>query len=399
MSLVQKIEPTEAGGENSGPEISPDLSQESVQDSSKETVQDSGQEGTAVLERTVAELLPTVPFEENYLETIQKIGLSHRISFEDMDELLGVWENRLYYISYKERGLSIYKLDFLEEDAEPEAIYSLEEGSLWYYRSMIKDKIYLLVLETSEKEGRPFRIDEISLDGQVQEIYSKDSAHAPIVYDLPEHLIVNYEADGYCVMEAVGLEDHLVKQIDKRELARDGKGNMSGDYILYGGGVEPDGFYYEIISLENEYLDAEGSAAVYYYDFETESADIVLNPPNKSHFLSGGRDYIVRCIYAYEAPLSVSGEFYRRQGDELNFCKMYELYTTNDLLWLKELRDGCAAGYTAQENILILDVERMQKSAYSIPEKGMKSSNVVLADGKIYYVYKENALLCFLILK
>lgn len=94
--------------------------------------------------------------------------------------------------------------------------------------------------------------------------------------------------------------------------------------------------------------DSGGSTAIYYYDFETESADMFMLPLNKSEFLSEGRDYVVRCIYAYDYPRGVSGEFYQRQGDEVGRCSITELYTTNDLFWLKELRGGCAVGYTAK---------------------------------------------------
>ena len=117
--------------------------------------------------------------------------------------------------------------------------------------------------------------------------------------------------------------------------------------------------------------------------------------------ISGGRDYIVRCIYAYDFQLEFSGEFYQRQGDELNSCRIYGLQTTKDLLWLKELRDGCTIGYTAEGRIMFLDVNKMQKSFYSIHEEGLRNSNVVLMNEKIYYVLydKENIFLHIMDLK
>jgi len=327
-----------------------------------------------------------VSFEDNYVSSCKTIELSAHIGTE-FNNLLGVWEDKLYYIYFKDNGLTLYKINYLDKNAEPEVVYNLDEGTVWYYMSMIKDKIYLQVC-LYEKMKFTFWINEISLDGQVQEIYPRTIAlKAPIIYDIPGYLIVNYWTGEHCIMEAICLEDPCFRKlIAKKELiSKDAK--MSGEFITYGGSLDAGGLYYESVILQNEELDSGGASIIRHYDFETDQTVGVLRPEGKSAFLTGNEDCMVRCIYAYNFPLEVSGEYHQLRDKKVKF-QLPELYTTNNLIWLKQSDDGYAVGYTGKD-ILILDGDKMQKAVHTILDeenKDKRKTKVILMENKLYYI-------------
>ena len=77
------------------------------------------------------------------------------------------------------------------------------------------------------------------------------------------------------------------------------------------------GVYFQIISLENELLDFEGSSALYYYSFQKEEVVLKLNLTDKIIYIDGDEDVIVLEYYSVDNPREQTGKIISFQDNTI----------------------------------------------------------------------------------
>lgn len=330
--------------------------------------------------------LEKIDFEENYIESIESIDLTDVLVNEEVHTFLGIYEDDLYYISYGEVGLDVYCVESFTDSPQVKKIYSCDEGRIWYFCRLYEDKIYIEV--TSEEWYSTLL--EIGIDGTCKTIYTlDDNIWNPIIYEVPGYLMINHQRDNKCLLDVINLENpNPMHTVRETELIQNEDGTYTGEYILYGGGSENQGFYYEVVSLENEYLNKGTNSEIYYYDLEKEENRYVLKPSNKSVFLSGTEQYVFRCCYGSPVAYQISGRICWNDGEEKLDYGIPGVSTGNDLRKVEVYDDSKFLGIT-HDNLVMVDVENFTTACYELEGENLERTLGYYVSGKHYYIVKN----------
>ena len=83
----------------------------------------------------------------------------------------------------------------------------------------------------------------------------------------------------------------------------------TGQLPIYAGGDE-NGVYFQVITLDREMLDFEGTSALYHFSLETRTVNPVFELSDKITYMSGNDDLIILNYYSIDAPTELTGRIF-----------------------------------------------------------------------------------------
>lgn len=312
---------------------------------------------------------------------------------------IGVVNDHIYYDQLSDMGkMDIFDLaNFSSDEPMLNTLFSTEDYSIWLGSEIINNAIYLPAI----KDGSAFALDiiKVGLDGSSDIIYSVPSSIGlPTVYFVGEHIIISTTHNNKTRIvdyNSSSLESTIVKETSYFK-ASDGK--RTGEFILYGGSLEPSGFYYELIELDNEDLEAAGQSNIFFYSFDDHSESLVLQPDEKSLFVTGDDEFILISEYELENPARVSGKLYHFSDKLIEVSEIPEISPGYDLFGAKKIKNYIVA--FNQKDIFFIDTSAQRYSIYSYrndtnynvydDDNPRHISSAILSDDIIYYFEFSN---------
>lgn len=110
-------------------------------------------------------------------------------------------------------------------------------------------------------------------------------------------------------LKIINIETLESQVVDKRKCTITSDGYYNGDIIIYCGGLDRT-IYYQVVSLDNEILELEGSAIVYGYSFSKQEMEKVLSLKQKVQFITGDEERLYVSEYSFEDANVKTGKIY-----------------------------------------------------------------------------------------
>lgn len=305
----------------------------------------------------------------------------------DVDE-----KNGKLYTSFTSSEKTIYKVNNLYNNNHEILLYESENVFATALSGIYKDTLY--VVETLS-EGDKFTTEIVLIDSKknVNKYKVSTMDKIPYVQQIDDILIINYEIVNKNIVESYlvcfDMDTKKLNIIAKNNYLINSSGNVTGDYILFAGGLG-DIIYYQIVKYRNEDLEKEGTAYVYRVNKkDMRNSKKAINLNEKLIFISGNDNIIITSDYIYEAPFYDSGKLYVRKNDNWLYHVIPGITAGNDIIGVHEINKNTLLIFTSEDYYLYDYKEKKYMKNSYIKESGMYSS-IKSYKSKFFYLEKIN---------
>lgn len=315
--------------------------------------------------------------------------------------LLGTSNNNIYYSDYKIPNNDVdsptMNFNVLEDYASNpvnKLLYSFNNYTYWSFCSVQNDTIYFAPVNVIDDT---FTFQIIAIDNNGNELKISDmieSKSAPYIFSLNNYIVMTYVTIDGSVIEYIELDEGERKLIANTFFKIETSGSITGDFILYSGSLDDCGFYYEVVTLNNEFLEEQGIVKVYYYSIEKQKTFFIYATNKKSLFITGDKNIMLSSQYELLDPTITTGVLYTKINNKYYSAKIREIQPGFDLLGASRIDNGYIAAYN-NSNIFLIDPENMNYEVFnyiSYDDSTEKNSNIVFDKGNIFYLnfYENN---------
>lgn|GEM_PF-2633116 len=332
-------------------------------------------------------------------ENIYSFKKFNSLSEKDLSKILLIgFDAENYYFGEPDQEYYNYYVAN-KKDNSLKVLYKLPLSNDIFFEEIYDGK---LLVGAGYWEDNTCHFQLISINkGKGSIIYKVDTVGAPIVTVTGNHVILNHietigdinSGQNEGIIGSINLDDNRYKEITSTKFTRNYP-NYNGSFIMYEGGWD-DGFCYEEVKMSNESIeeDNSGTCSIYYYSFNDDKSEKLIDFPHKLSFIRGDNecfitsDYLLRSndnsgkitirengtYHSYDIPGVVSGidiqDCYKLSDkDILVFnSENYWIYNLNSKMYYKEkykyLNDN-------PENYISLDIKAHGRQfAYLEPNK------------------------------
>ncbi|MEA1975189.1 MAG: hypothetical protein U9N10_06470 [Bacillota bacterium] len=157
----------------------------------------------------------------------------------------------------------------------------------------------------------------------------------PYIYVKNETILINYtvkeaEVGKYTtILDEINFRTLESKRIASKSYVVNKNGLYTGEAIVYTGGSRDD-TYYQVLTLDNEYLDSAKKIAVYHYNRKNEEMKNIGKLEKIALHITGNEDCILISEYNYKKPIKNSGKIFT-DNLKKEIMTIKEVYSGNDI--------------------------------------------------------------------
>lgn len=268
--------------------------------------------------------------------------------------LIGYDKKYIYVIHYDEESTLISRINYIEKYIEKgiyiksdRMIYSshLTNNVLYIGEYEVKDNILLTSLKRISLEGNDFSKEE--------EIFYNEYSKFPEINYSEEYLTIGYVKDNNYIIGYINYDDDEFIEIYRSEFVINENHLYEGDVLLNANGMG-DGIYFQIISLDNEQLDFEGTQRLYFYSFKDDKSITKLELSDKITYVKGNEDIIVINNYSVDNPREQTGKILSfKEGFYIDILETRAANSINNFL----LKDRLLF-ITSYRNLYVYDFDK-----------------------------------------
>jgi hypothetical protein len=284
------------------------------------------------------------------LESIDYNITGESINFLGEEKIAGGF---LYSFIAESGDLIIFRDNTVEYDVT-EFIYGSNKKIEFYKINSFKNGIVLLEVYKNDNYNENYnKKDKLAYDITVsQNQFYVDIKHSytgegfrildriftvkmPYMYVKNDTILINYtvkeaeEGKYTTILDEINFRTLESERIVSKSYVVNKNGLYTGEAIVYTGGSADD-TYYQVLTLNNEYLDSAKKITVYHYNNKNGELKNVGELEKIALHITGNEDYILISEYDYEKPIKNSGKIFT-ENLKKELMIIEEVYSGNDI--------------------------------------------------------------------
>ncbi|MCL1935668.1 MAG: hypothetical protein FWF57_04765 [Defluviitaleaceae bacterium] len=139
--------------------------------------------------------------------------------------------------------------------------------------------------------------------GRIFEIFSP---RFPFVYHSNDYSIIIYIQDNTYILGYILNSNNMFNEILRYEITNHENDLQTGMFPIYAFGNSY-GIYFQIVTLENGFLDFDGKSSLYFYSFETNTYEEILRLKDNIVHINKKNDILVFEYFGIDTPRELTG--------------------------------------------------------------------------------------------
>lgn len=307
--------------------------------------------------------------------------LSDGTDFNDI--YLAYSKENAYFASYEDNSLLINKVSY--SDYEVDTIYkntkdiSSKTPPIITYSEVINDSLVIGEAYHLEK-GFSFILREIDLKYfEAKVLYEKFVSKLPYISETGSNVFINYETweedKRLSTLDMINLNTGISENIASKEAKISADGLLFGELIVYAGGLDENGVYYQVLELNGETIEESKIQWAYYYNIQDKLNEGKFELEQKVVFLTGNKNILITSDYSFDDPNVLSGKIHTLSfnADKINPIEtktIDNIAPGNDILNCKQISDNLV--FTTASSIYTYNINNGLLNTYYFKESGSR---------------------------
>lgn len=218
-----------------------------------------------------------------------------------------------------------------------------------------EDNLY--IVETSFKDDKlDSYVILVDRNKNVSRHYIGSFDKIPYVQQIENGLLINTEYreenEVNTSLFYLNLNNFKRDLIIKEQYKENSSENITGSYVLYGGGMD-NTIYYQVVEYNEEELERDGKSYIYKVNKNNLDEHIkVTELEEKLLFLSGDEDSLITSDYIYDPPFYDSGKLFIKGKDNWTYTTIPNVTAGNNIIGSEKIDDSVLLIYNNQSYYL-----------------------------------------------
>lgn len=247
--------------------------------------------------------------------------LSQGNDLDGFSHIQDINSTTLYYWLYpKSENNQLYSYNYTDRDSEPQLLFEFNWDKIFASNSRVNSKTAWVWLQ--DKKGHSVIYKANSSGKEI--VFEADSSKMIIYHVSDDYLFVSWregksedggEAEsGHFIIQAINLQNSKRDTIAKTNYTINKKGQFSGQVLITGGmSADGKGLYYQMVTLDNEYVEYQGDVTLKYYSCESKETTDIMDMKKKIDLIYGTEEYMLISEYVYDKPVYDTVKIYQIQ--------------------------------------------------------------------------------------
>ena len=223
--------------------------------------------------------------------------------------LIGYNANHIYLMHYEEDDVVLSRIDYIAKHIERDMYRS--KADIWFSGEVVNGVLYWG--EAFFADGglhsvlKRFHIQNRENQAFEEIVFQNTYPRLPAISYSDDYVVINYATQDKYILGYMNHSNNQFNEIIRSSYEIDEGYLYTGDIPLFGNG-DDQGIYFQIISLNKESIDFEGSQILYYYTFAEGVYTPVLHLSDKTVHVSGSGQTVILEDYSVNSPRGPTGK-------------------------------------------------------------------------------------------